>query len=1461
MSEEKNMNKEVLPQAPIANGPMNSTLNTKPKEFSEEEIKVRNRNSAENIKKYAIDQELFDTPTMGDFYLGGIDDIYLRKMDAIVNGPADNIEDAEALDGNGKSAAFYTDSPAFSKTGTDGKGHLFFKAALDGKGSLGDWLNGNTIRVRLSDLSVEDDGDPKALELFKKSVMEKDTPLGKMKEDDFITVKLYGINAPFPDRYAIEEQISKHDFQHISLPAKDVIGKSSKFTCEPEYTAESEMFDFVKVGSRWYQYKVSNEDEKTISFKWLVCPRNGATKSAEAASAKIAELTAQYPLYIMIDDIAGDSKTHTNFEYISDNHDACETLKKWAGELTHGTNTGYCLAKQDYAGRFSGSAYIKIDGKWVNLAKAVLSDSENNEAAADNLFMGDDEEVFKPNYDMSKQNFADAYFTLWSELDDRAAKQSKIFGQKWDELKDWTVTIGDVTLMIPPTSITISNITNNDATPILRGRGCMPKGSQYNVKTIQMPIYFSGDKGINGYKVKEETPHGQEFTYSMNGLRALISEFKFTPFLPIENTYINDVLGVTAVVFDNITVSSVDGHPTLMQAYLTMREFCYEAYIPEVIAMAAEMNAPNAFSTAINWKTMRYYYQRAIMAGDKLRNVGYDINSKEYLHEALKNRTALQPMLFQSNSIDFFLADPEYLDKMLASKRMRDKMLNNAIRFDDDEQAVMSDMSDVASLVNDSLASPEFQKACEELRGIRLQANPSENNSESRVYTSLPANAGIYAVDEEGNIRNDIDVNARITTICSTLLEKVKANESVLDAKVFYEQNKADKKITFGVAVKLRGAKGDTLDKLKVNLKPIAAVNDEEVEYNRSFLKDGWIKIPFSAYEDFDKNKPGGVSIDSNDPDAKVLQFALDRKESNVGGNGEKDDGWQVAPSIAQLDNMKFKKVNTGIFYVTSFNAQLNNVFSNIHLQNTGRTCAQFLGGQDTSFEIQITTTDKEAVRMLEALPDLAAYMLRKYRRIIPCYPIKIDSEFSRFLGVTEVMVDNVTVSTVGNHPGAYHIYMSLHSMDRTMRAREAMEMIQADNGGYRASSYADDIADAIKGKDRTKEYRDKQYKSYFDILDTISHAELYPDLELPRIDEMATLGYEFIRYKFQDNRVFVDPDFYFVYMSRLSSQVLRETIINSVKSGIDGSHEETDSSGATFSISTAQEKAFESVAKNDMAKGQLEKIKKMNDAQFELNAKQTPENLIDKSRAGFAVEDYEGWEICNDIKVMFMERRYKKEADSYDARKKNDSIQNKKSFEQPGATPSGVESAQATDDTSSVKGTNDTSSVKSTNDTSNTESTNDASGVKATNDTSSVKGAGAGKDDAETAKKKYTEGAWVISQLANANKAAELIADYLLNKPIEMEAPANGAIRDKYQAAKKSDSDTASSYSSMKTEIQNGVTAFFNIGEIRQIMELLNIQVDSNFLSVTKDIIFASACAATGSKEWPHTTTTWLIK
>ena len=211
----------------------------------------------------------------------------------------------------------------------------------------------------------------------------------------------------------------------------------------------------------------------------------------------------------------------------------------------------------------------------------------------------------------------------------------------------------------------------------------------------------------------------------------------------------------------------------------------------------------------------------------------------------------------------------------------------------------------------------------------------------------------------------------------------------------------------------------------------------------------------------------------------------------------------------------------------TAFSGNTANNFTDIYIKAIEGKAPQYMGGQDIQLEFQLITDDLTIVGALNNLPTLASAMAKKYRRILPAWPIKIRSDLTRILGVCEVLIDAIEIDTLEGYPGVYTISMRLTSVDRTQRQREALRRLDvAPNGGkitYGAGSKL-------------------SIKSYFAIESVLSQAELYPDLDIPSLDELAEKGFRFIKYSGK-NRSYPDPDFYIIYNYPYTSLIIKKMV------------------------------------------------------------------------------------------------------------------------------------------------------------------------------------------------------------------------------------------------------------------------------------------------------------------------------
>ena len=384
-------------------------------------------------------------------------------------------------------------------------------------------------------------------------------------------------------------------------------------------------------------------------------------------------------------------------------------------------SVGYNAYGLDAYKRAQGVVYVKVpnpnknknstkennDYVWWNLNKYIIANLEEN--AEDTNTSGANERyhvnygptALKPyTYDYMNNQYVDGFWKDTLENDkNRYLVQQAIFAKNSDLLPniagesmekilyEWTVTLGDVTLFIPPESIRVITQTATQRTHLMRSRGSIAKGQEKSHQFFELNLYFNDERGINGVEYEQATPNydkdkktGKKIVYKMNGLRALIAEMKFVPFVPVINKLLNETFNVYAVCFESFNISTVQGFPKLLKAQLQLSKFNYQVYMPEVPEAGYSDNGVtyNPFSCCIDYDVLRYYYQKPILLGDLL---DYKLNTKEpgingadnritvnslefYTRTIFSNRTALLPCHFDDPTIRIYAANENRLKEL-----------------------------------------------------------------------------------------------------------------------------------------------------------------------------------------------------------------------------------------------------------------------------------------------------------------------------------------------------------------------------------------------------------------------------------------------------------------------------------------------------------------------------------------------------------------------------------------------------------------------------------------------------------------------------------------------------------------------------------------------------------------------------------------------------------------------------
>lgn len=121
--------------------------------------------------------------------------------------------------------------------------------------------------------------------------------------------------------------------------------------------------------------------------------------------------------------------------------------------------------------------------------------------------------------------------------------------------------IGIAKLPVNPIYISVERRTGIENVPVLRQPTSLQKGTGHQEIVVSFSCYF----------------------YERNQIRKslvpLIAHFRYTPFVPVINEYLNEDQDIDALALQNLTLSTVEGFPKLIKVDITALKFDWRNYI------------------------------------------------------------------------------------------------------------------------------------------------------------------------------------------------------------------------------------------------------------------------------------------------------------------------------------------------------------------------------------------------------------------------------------------------------------------------------------------------------------------------------------------------------------------------------------------------------------------------------------------------------------------------------------------------------------------------------------------------------------------------------------------------------------------------------------------------------------------------------------------------------------------
>lgn len=208
-----------------------------------------------------------------------------------------------------------------------------------------------------------------------------------------------------------------------------------------------------------------------------------------------------------------------------------------------------------------------------------------------------------------------------------------------DPINIWECRIGLSRFMVPPTSIHVNQTFQTGAMTgsVIRQQTPPKFGSGHSETSISMNLFFPSTEaiwGFDGNKLTIDFSKDDDAIIDryLSSLRGLITQFKYAPFLPVRNAYLNKVWGISAVAMQSLTVTNVPDFPFCVQVQLNMLKFNFDTFLPMV----------TDFNAAIHWGRYRQYMGRAVAKMAEYANKDFLFESGSTSNAAGEDQNAVQ---------------------------------------------------------------------------------------------------------------------------------------------------------------------------------------------------------------------------------------------------------------------------------------------------------------------------------------------------------------------------------------------------------------------------------------------------------------------------------------------------------------------------------------------------------------------------------------------------------------------------------------------------------------------------------------------------------------------------------------------------------------------------------------------------------------------------------------------------
>lgn len=696
--------------------------------------------------------------------------------------------------------------------------------------------------------------------------------------------------------------------------------------------------------------------------------------------------------------------------------------------------------------------------------------------------------------------------------------------------------LGAANFYIPPLSINVNTAfkTGSLTGGALRQKNTPKFNSGFKETSITLRLFFPNYEEIWGISIEDASKivlkdnFVIDFSASgdtdikidkfLSSLRGLVAAFKYSPFLPIKNSYLNSVHGITAVALSGMQIQTVPNFPFALAVDIELLNFNHKPLLPMI----------SDFNQAIHWGKYRQYMGKAANSINSYVNGDFLLKTTDVKGVDSLPEPALDNLDSVTRQIPLKLSyNADRLNTNIINEWTDGNNITFYIPVESQTKIFLPDTSSFRRDNEELITSQASLDFFSQILGyFGIDVNKAADYGITLANTYDLASSGQYNRNVRNILKDSMDI---LTTGVSGNDPQKKIYDYL--AKVFIIENKSlstsEKKYiedmnststpgTSGTSTyTVNGEKFQgTLSAAKDYIKNISKSSTAYLDQTISTLADKRATAAGLA-EPFDKNpRYQDIKNQAKKEVSDVFSVLVYERFFNSGPIQALMEAARAKSGAFQFREWEVPmiKVDLDPKYVTvkGVSVSFGNNLAKLQLQMQDEPTYQHIGGKDSFINISMIVKGEAELAKIKKIFDHVNSLARLEHAGGVLGFIGIKNIITALSGIKYVIPSNYSISTIPDYPHAYEVNITLMDFDVFQQTREKM-----------SSQLQQDFIDNFAAK-RNPFLRIKQLWGSFNA---------YPDLPL----EIKNSSNEIVGN--------LDPDFYF-----RSFEMFDKDVINNIK-------------------------------------------------------------------------------------------------------------------------------------------------------------------------------------------------------------------------------------------------------------------------------------------------------------------------